>query len=180
MRHGGGLQRRVQRKHQPAEQHDRVHRQPDGQGQGDKADRMTRTLLKLCRDERGHSFLELGFALPIFATLLIGTIDISRAVSERLKLEQAAQRTVEKLQRTDFYFDSTRDDRSTYQSEAATAAGVATTAVTVDAWLQCNGTKQTPMDQSHYNGSCNANELMARYVNITIQKDFTPLFGTKY
>lgn len=141
---------------------------------------MTRTLANLCRDDRGHSFLELGFALPIFASLLIGTIDISRAVSERLKLEQAAQRTIEMLQRTDFNFDSTHDDRTTYQSEAATAAGVATSAVTVDAWLQCDTTKQTPMDQSHYNGTCNSGQVMSRYVNITIQKNFTPLFGTKY
>ena len=137
---------------------------------------MTRTILHLCRDERGHSFLELGFALPIFASLLIGTVDISRAVSERLKLEQAAQRTIELLQRNDFKYT----DLSTYQSEAATAAGVATSAVTATAWLSCNGTKQTPMDQSHYDGTCNSNEVMARYVNIQIQKDFTPLFGTKY
>lgn len=141
---------------------------------------MMRGIAHLCRDERGHSFLELGFALPIFATLLIGTIDISRAVSERLKLEQAAQRTIEKLQIRDFNFDSTTDDRTIYQNEAATAAGVATSAVTVNAWLQCNTTIQTPMDQSHYNGTCNSGEIMSRYVTVQIQKSFTPLFGTKY
>ena len=141
---------------------------------------MMRPLAKLCRDERGHSFLELGFALPIFATLLIGTVDISRAVSERLRLEQAAQRTIEKLQIRDFTFDGTTDDRTIYQSEAVTAAGVATSAVTVNAWLQCNTTAQTPMDQSHYNGTCNSGDIMSRYVTVTIQKKFTPLFGTKY
>jgi Flp pilus assembly protein TadG len=141
---------------------------------------MKRLVANLCHDERGHSFLELGFALPIFATLLIGTVDISRAVSERLKLEQAAQRSIEKLQIVDFKFDSSNDDRTIYQSEAATAAGVATSAVTVNAWLQCNGTVQTPMDQSHYNGNCNTGEVMSRYVTVRIQKDFTPLFGTKY
>lgn len=137
---------------------------------------MNRLVRNLCQDERGHSFLELGFALPIFASLLIGTIDISRAVSERLKLEQAAQRTIELLQRSEFQYT----DISTYRSEAATAAGVATSAVTVTAWLQCNGTKQTPMDQTHYDGSCNSTDVTARYLNIQIQKDFTPLFGTKY
>lgn len=137
---------------------------------------MMRDMLKLWHDDRGHSFLELGFALPIFSALLIGTVDISRAVSERLKLEQAAQRTIELLQIKDF----TYSDRATYQTEAATAAGVATSAVTVDAWLQCNGTKQTPMDQTHYDGTCNSGEAMARFVNVKIQKDFTPLFGTKY
>jgi Flp pilus assembly protein TadG len=141
---------------------------------------MMRLMRDIRDDDRGHSFLELGFALPIFATLLIGTVDISRAVSERLKLEQAAQRTVELLQIKDFKFDSATDDRTIYQSEAASAAGVATSAVTVDAWLQCNSTVQTPMDQSHYNGTCNSGEVMARYVNIRIQKSFTPLFGTKY
>ena len=138
---------------------------------------MMRNLTNLCRDEKGHSFLELGFALPIMASLLIGAVDISRGVSEKLAIEQAAQRTIEKLQVQDFQWS----DRSTYQTEAATAAGVATSAVTVNAWLQCNGTIQTPMDQSHYDGSCaNSTDVMARYVSVEIQKTFRPMFGTRY
>jgi Flp pilus assembly protein TadG len=137
---------------------------------------MTRRILTIWRDEGGHSFLELGFALPIFAALLIGTVDISRAVSERLKVEQAAQRTIELLQRTDFQYS----DISTYQTEAASAAGVSTNAVTVTAWLQCDGTKQTPLDQSHYDGNCSSGQAMARFVNVSIQKSFSPLFGTRY
>lgn len=136
--------------------------------------------LKLVRDEKGHSFLELGFVLPILASLLIGAVDISRAVSEKLAIEQAAQRTIELLQIKEFQFDATTDNRTIYQAEAAAAAGVATSAVTVNAWLQCNGTIQTPMDQSHYNGSCTTGQVMARYVSVEIQKNFQPMFGTKY
>jgi Flp pilus assembly protein TadG len=138
---------------------------------------MIRHLRELCRDTRGHSFLELGFALPIMASLLIGAVDISRGVSEKLATEQAAQRTIELLQLKDFVYT----DRATYQAEAAAAAGVASSAVTVNAWLQCNGTIQTPMDQAHYDGTCsNSSDIMARYVTVEIQKTFTPMFGTKY
>lgn len=137
---------------------------------------MTRNLTKLCRDESGHSFLELGFSLPIMAAMLIGAVDISRAVSDKLAIEQAAQRSIEKLQVLDFKWS----DRSTYQTEAANAAGVATSAVTVNAWLQCNGTIQTPMDQSHYDGSCsNSTDIMARYVSVEITKTFRPMFASR-
>lgn len=137
---------------------------------------MTRHLINLWRDSRGNSFIEMGLMLPILASLLIGAVDISRAVSDKLAIEQAAQRTIELLQRSEFQYA----DRSTYQSEAATAAGVATGNVTVDAWLQCNGTVQTPMDSSHYDGSCTTGQITARYVSVSIQKNFTPMFGTRF
>jgi|KBSSwiStaDraftv2_1062776.scaffolds.fasta_scaffold66846_2 Flp pilus assembly protein TadG len=141
---------------------------------------MTRHLFKLCRDEAGNSFIELGLALPLMTAMLLGAVDISRAVSAKLAVEQAAQRTIEKLQVTDFNFDATHDDRTTYQSEAATAAGVATTAVAVNAWLQCNTTVQTPMDQSHFNGTCADGTVTSRYVSVQISKNITPMFRTRF
>lgn len=141
---------------------------------------MIRLLHQLRRDEKGNSFLELGIALPIMTAILLGAVDISRAVAERLAIEQAAQRTIELLQVKDFIFDAATDNRTIYKNEAASAAGVAATAVTVNAWLQCNSTIQTPMDQSHFNGTCSAGEVSARYVSVQIQKDFRPMFGTKY
>ena len=50
---------------------------------------------RLCNCDRGNSFIEMALALPIIVGLLIGMVDISRGVSTKLKLSQAAQRTVE-------------------------------------------------------------------------------------
>jgi Flp pilus assembly protein TadG len=141
---------------------------------------MTRHLFKLCRAETGNSVVELGLALPILTAMLLGAIDISRAISFKLSVEQAAQRTIERLQVNDFNWDASHNDPATYQSEAASAAGVATTGVTVNAWLQCNSTIQTPMDMSHFNGSCADGEVTSRYVSVQIQKTFSPLFSMKY
>jgi len=55
---------------------------------------MIRLLRKLGCDQRGNSFVEMAFITPILATLLVGAIDISDAVSMKVKTEQAAQRDV--------------------------------------------------------------------------------------
>ena len=53
---------------------------------------------RLSQDEGGASIIELALVAPILATLLIGMVDLSRAYSRKLMLEQAAQRAIEKIQ----------------------------------------------------------------------------------
>ena len=53
---------------------------------------------RLARDDRGASIVELALVVPIMGSLLIGMVDLSRAYSHKLKLEQAAQRAIEKVQ----------------------------------------------------------------------------------
>jgi Flp pilus assembly protein TadG len=67
------------------------------------------------------------------ATLLVGTIDLSRAYSTKLQLEQAAQRTIELVQRSDYQ----TSNNSTFQADAEAAAGTGSTAA-VTSWLECN------------------------------------------
>ena len=50
------------------------------------------------RDERGASIIELALVAPVLASMLVGMVDLSRAYSYKLKLEQAAQRAIEKVQ----------------------------------------------------------------------------------
>lgn len=121
-------------------------------------------------DVRGTSFVELGLILPIFMTMLLGVVDLSRAFSMKLQLEQAAQRAVERVQRENY----DTDQEATIQAEAANGAGVATSAVTIDAWLECNGSKVA------FNGTCSAGQTMARYVTVKVQKNYTPLLSMKY
>jgi len=82
---------------------------------------MIRHIKNLARDERGASLIEMGLMLPILASLLIGMVDISRAYSAKLQLEQSAYRAIEKVQQ----YQTTQSTYSTLRSEAATAARAA-------------------------------------------------------
>ena len=124
----------------------------------------------MIRDERGTSIIELSLVAPILSVMFIGMVDLCQAYSMKLELEQSAQRAIEKVMqyRTQY---STYD---TLKSEAASAAGVADTAVTVTYWHECNGVKQAT-----YNTVCN-NQTESRYIEVSINKDYTPTFGTRF
>lgn len=132
---------------------------------------MMHKLRNLAADERGTSLIEMALATPIFAALLMGMVDLSRAYSEKLLLEQASQRAIERVMNRQMNSTS----YNTLKLEAMAAAGVAATDVTVDFWLECNGTRQ-----ASYDTSCSSGQIQARYINVAVQKKFTPVFGTKY
>lgn len=133
---------------------------------------MRRPFNPLLADECGNSLIEMGLAAPLLAALLIGAIDISRAVSIRLELEQAAQRTIELVQSSGFQ----ESYLSTLEDEAEAAAGVPAGSATGVAWLECDGSST----KLAYSGSCSAGQAYARYVSISIDKTFTPVFGSSY
>jgi Flp pilus assembly protein TadG len=138
---------------------------------------MIRILRKLKSDERGTSLIEMALATPLFAAFLTGMVDLSRAYSEKLQLEQAAQRAIERVMNRQMSSSS----YNTLKTEAATAADVSEDAVTVDYWLECNGVRQgdgTPGDG--YDDTCTDGELYSRYLSVEVEKDFLPIFGTKY
>lgn len=126
---------------------------------------------RLARDDRGTSIVELALVAPIIASLLIGMVDISRAYSHKLLLEQSAQRAIEKVQQ----YQATSSTYGTLQTEAAAAAGVPAANVTIDYWLECNGTRQT-----NYNSSCTPGQTYARWVTVVVTGTFTPMFRSRY
>ena len=126
---------------------------------------------RIARDDRGASIIELALVAPVLASLLIGMVDMSRAYSYKLKLEQSAQRAIEKVQQ----YQAESSTYSTLQSEAATAAGVPSSNVTIDYWLECDGTRQ-----SDYNTSCTGTQTYGRWVTVSVQGTFTPMFRSKY
>ena len=144
---------------------------------------MSRGLFKLARDESGTSIIELALLAPLLATLVIGMTDLSMAFSEKLKLEQVAQRAVEKAMQGMQGDDST-DIFNTLKAEAATTAGVPQTAVTVRYWLECNGVSQNTSAstmQADYEKVCsNSTHVYSRHLNITIEKKFTPTFNVRW
>ena len=138
---------------------------------------MMHKLRTLWADDRGTSIIELALATPILAAVLMGMVDLSRAYSERLQLEQATQRAIEKV----FNNQTQSTSYNTLKNEAVSAAvdagytEVTTANVTIDYWLECNGARA-----ADYDTPCPDGQLIARYINVAIQRKFTPFFGTRF
>lgn len=130
---------------------------------------MIRLFRSLARDERGASLIEMALVVPFFAALIIGVVDLSRAYSAKLQLEQAAYRAVEKVQQ----YQSSDSTVGTLKTEAAAAAGVTETSTNpaISYSLECNGTAQS------YTTVCAGTEV--RMMNVDIAKDFTPMFPSR-
>ena len=124
-------------------------------------------LSSLMRDSAGTGVMELGLAMPILLMLLLGTIDASRMIAAKIDMEQAAQRT------TDFALAKRpNSSNGTYlQAEAASAAGVPTSDVTVDIFLECDGVRQTD-----FSVACTTGQSQARYASVTIDKPVATVF----
>jgi len=124
-------------------------------------------------DERGNSFIEMALAAPLIASLFVGMVDVSRAVSAKVDLEQAAQRALEKVQAQAIF---KTDQAATVKSDAEAAGGTGSTA-TVTYWLECN---HDGVKLDYDTGSCTTGQSYARYVNVSIQRAFTPLYGNMF
>lgn len=143
---------------------------------------MIRMWKKLGRDERGASIIEMALLAPFLATLTIGMVDISRGYSDKLFLEQAAQRAVERAMQGMQGDDST-DIFDGLKAEAAAIAGVDESAVTVRYWLECNGVDQntsTATMAADYEKVCADGEYYSRHLSVRIEKSYTPMFATKW
>jgi Flp pilus assembly protein TadG len=137
---------------------------------------MMERVKSLALDERGNSFVEMAFIVPLLATLFVGMVDISRAVSLDLQLEQATQHTIERIQAIGTQYKTTNN--SIYQADAAAAAGVNTSDVTVTSWLECNN---DGVKLNYDTGVCGSSSApYARYVTVSAQTKFWPLFGTQF
>jgi Flp pilus assembly protein TadG len=137
---------------------------------------MTRRIVpSLARDERGAAIIEMALLLPVLGTVVIGVADISRAYSQKLILEQAAYRAIEKVQQ----YQSTESTYNTLQNDVVSAAAdagftdVTTSNVTIDYWLECSGVRQTD-----YDSSCSTSGATARWISIDVTHSFTPMFAS--
>lgn len=113
----------------------------------------------LRRDERGTGTIELALSVPILAFLLIGAVDMGMGYTERLALQQAANRTLE----TGMARGRVSDSYSYLQAIGATNSGQPSSNVTIDSWLECDGAREASFD-----GSCGSNQQLARYISVKI------------
>lgn len=138
---------------------------------------MKQIMHRIGLDERGAALIEMALVAPFLAAMVVGIIDLSNAYSVSLQLQQAAQRTVEKAQQTIV----TDTMLATLQAEGASAAsGIGSTPitasnVTVDFWLECNGTRQ-----SLYDSTCASGQTHARYLKVSITGSYIPVFSTHF
>lgn len=134
--------------------------------------RGVRAMIEALRGEnRGAAVMELALVAPIFATMLIGMVDIGRGYSMKLQLEQAAQRAIEKVMNG----QADKASAAALKTEAATVAGVPETDVVVDFWLECNDTRQ-----ASYDTTCPSGQVFRRYLTVQINKTFNPMFSAKW
>lgn len=122
----------------------------------------------LRRDERGTGTIELALSVPILAFILVGAVDMGMGYTERLALQQAANRTLE----TGVARGRVSDSYSYLQAIGATNSGQPSSNVTIDNWLECDGTKQSSFD-----GTCGSNQQSARYISVKITGTHTPSFN---
>ena len=125
-------------------------------------------------DERGASLIELALVAPLFAGLLMGMVDISRGYSEKLQLEQAAQRSIERVMQQKM---DSGDLVDTLEAEAADAADVPDSAADADSWLECSS---NGVSWARTTSSTCSTTYYARYVSVSVAKSFTPMFGGRY
>ena len=127
-----------------------------------------RTAKCLARSVRATSTVELALISPILAVTLAGAVDCARLVSAKLSLQQAAERTAELATAGNVGSAAF----TSLQSEAATAANVATANVTVTYWLECDGVRQTLFD-----GTCATGQQVGRFASISITSSYKPSFA---
>lgn len=135
-------------------------------------------LKRLLADERASSVVELGLLAPILTGILFAIVDLGKGFSEKLVLEQVAQRAIEKAMQG-VQADPQTGIFSTLKEEAADEAGINQNDVIVKYWLECNGvsrfTTYPEMDE-RYKEVCPSGQVYSRYLEIRLEKAYTPTF----
>jgi Flp pilus assembly protein TadG len=133
-------------------------------------------LYGILRSERGASAVELGLLAPFLLAMVVGMSDLGSAYSMKLRLEQAAQRSLELVQQEKSPADPANHDTiATEATNAATDAGYSGATVSVVYTNYCDGTATT-----NYTDGCTGTQVMMKYVNVTITSSYKPLFSNSY
>jgi Flp pilus assembly protein TadG len=156
---------------------------------------MIRRLIKLAREERGAAVIELALIAPILAIIIMGVTDVSIAYGRRLELEQAVQRSIEKVMQTtgDTTVAGTIQKEAVCQingtnPDGTCASGRLTTAeVTVTYRLECTdgagalSTQETGDADTFDAYTCpNTTDTEARYIMATALDTYTPMFNVHF
>lgn len=127
----------------------------------------------LRRDERGVAFVEFGFLVPIFALFVLAIADLGQGLSQRFTMQAAVNRSLERLlvSRPTAGANDSGVDYTFIRQEAATAANVPLSQVTLTQYILCDGVRAAASATA-----CPQNQEQARYLSLTINKNFTSSF----
>ena len=131
---------------------------------------LRRRLAALGPDTRGATLVEFGLLFPVLALLVMATIDVSRGLGAKFRLEQAAHRTIEMAT----VGGVNNIDEDVLEAEAALAAGVPVENADVRRWIECDAVRDTTNDD--WTDSCESDQQTSRYVEVTIFADYMPSF----
>ncbi|MFL6734567.1 MAG: TadE/TadG family type IV pilus assembly protein [Sphingomicrobium sp.] len=139
-------------------------------------------LPRLLREERGSVTIELAFVAPVLALVIAGVSDVSIAYGRELELEQAAQRSIEKVMQT----TGAETAAATIQKEAVCqinganddgtckSGRISTDNVTVTYSLKCNGAAVS------YSSDCTAGQTEVRYIQTVVTDTYRPVFARSF
>jgi Flp pilus assembly protein TadG len=141
-------------------------------------------------DERGAAVIELAIVAPFLALAVMGIVDMSNAYTQKLALEQGAQRAIEKVMQTTGVTTvaDTITAEAVCQVNGLNADGTCKTSpitasnVTVTYRLECKDaggsiTSQTNTDATAFNDlSCPSTSREMRYLEVAVTDKYTPIF----
>lgn len=130
---------------------------------------MIKRLKNLSRDDRGAVIVELAIVAPMIALLTVGIVDMSNGFSRKLKIEQAAQRSIEKIMNT----SASDTIENTLAAEAAAQANVPLDNVTVAYRLECDGVV-TDADE------CGEDQESSQWISVTVTDKYEPMFARHF
>ena len=137
--------------------------------------------LTLWREQRGAAIIELAIVAPVIALMTVGVVDLSNGFSSKLRLEQAAQRSIEKVMQTTgitsvedtIVNEAVCQVNGTNQDGSCKTAPITAANVTVTHRLECNGVLSANVD-------CADDEVASKWVQMTIWDDYEPLFPVHF
>ena len=142
---------------------------------------MIRRFRSMRLDERGAAIIELAIVAPVIALMTVGVVDLSNGFGAKLRVEQAAQRSIEKVMQTTgvLSVEGTITAEALCQFNGTDANGICKTApltaanVTVTHRLECNGVLTAAED-------CAIGQVEAKWLQVAVWTDYAPLFPTHF
>ena len=136
-------------------------------------------LIQLWREERGAAIIELAIVAPVIALMTVGVVDLSNGFGTKLRVEQAAQRSVEKVMQTTGItnVETTIANEAICQFNGTNANGTCKTApltadnVAVVHSLYCNN-GATPVATD----DCPDGQTESKWIKVTVTTEYKPMF----
>lgn len=135
--------------------------------------------LKLWREDRGAAIIELAIVAPVIALMTVGVVDLSNGFGTKLKVEQSAQRAIEKVMQTTGVnnVETTIANEALCQFNGTLDNGNCKTApltadnVTVTHSLYCNDGAEPVTTED-----CPEGQTESKWIKVTVWTEYKPLF----